>query len=256
MLLGSQLSPWLLGVLEDPVALESRPHPSSRQGQARLCSLIQGGLLFQGVLQLLPILLGLAPPEALGFGGSHPDLQAVQVHLWNLWGQEALVDLAIQVNPFLQVSPEDPVVPVVLGLPSVLSGHLVHHILGSLCVLGDLVGLEGQVAPANHSPLGPPAEAQLSQGGLEPLEVLLDHRGREAPDLQVDPGQEQHHQELFLLLLQGQVAPISLGGRGAPFLQKDLEEKFLDFLGLLVLLSALVTPLDRVGPPQAALQHL
>lgn len=112
------------------------------------------------------------------------------MHLWDLEDQWALSSLQVQANPSLQVAQEIHVVPVALGIPLVLSGHLSHRILESLCILEGLVGQGDLVALARHSHLAPLSEGQHSQGGLEAQVLLLGHQDQEVPDLQVGPSQE------------------------------------------------------------------
>lgn len=59
---------------------------------------------------------------------------------------------------------------------SYLSGHLFHHILGSLCVLEGRVGPGDQEAPADHSLLVPLSERRHSQGGLGARALLTTGR--------------------------------------------------------------------------------
>lgn len=256
MLQGSRLRPCPLCVLEAQEALGCPPCPSCHPARALLCTLLLEGLSFREAPWLLLVLLGLAPQEAPGLGGRHPDLQAAPVHLWNLEARGALACLEGQVNPCLQVTRDVRVAPEAQGIPLVLSGRLPRHILGSLCVREGLPGPGGLGALAGHSRLVPLAQGQRSQGALEARVVRVDHRGQEVLDLQVDPGQECHPWELFLGHLQAPVVQVSLEGLGGLFLQKGLEEKFLDARGLLSPLSAQAFPLDQVGPFHANLKCL
>lgn len=192
VLQGSQLLPCHLCVLEARETQGCHPRPSCHPAQAFLCTLVLGGPSFQGAPSLLLGLLGLVPQEAPGFGGRNPHLQVAQVHLWNPEGQRAPVCLEVPANPSLQVAQEVQVAPAAPGIPWVLSGHLFHHIRGSLCVLEGLVGPGDLVAPDDHSHLVPLSEGRHSQGGREAQVFLSDHRGQEVPDLQVDPSQECH----------------------------------------------------------------
>jgi len=146
--------------------------------------------LLQGPPWLLLVLLGLVPREAQGFGGRTPHRQVALVHLWDLEDRVALVCLECQVNPSPRGAQEVLVAPAALGILLVLSGHLFHHILGSLCVLEGRVGPGDQEAPADHSLLVPLSERRHSQGGLGARALLLDRRGQEVPDLRGDLGQE------------------------------------------------------------------
>lgn len=256
MLRDSPLLPCPLCFQEAQETLGGHPCPSCHPAPTLLCTLLLGGLSFRGAPCLLLVLLGLAPQEAQGFGGRNPRLQVAPVHLWHLEAQGALACLESQVNPSPQEILEVQVAPVVPGIQLVLSGHLVHHILGSLCVLEGLGGPGGPGDPADPGLLVPLSEGQHSQGGPGARVLLLGHRGREVPDRRGDLGQECHLQELFLWHLRDQVIQVSLGGRGDLFLQEGLGEKFLGSRGLLSPLSAQVCPLGQVGPLHANLKRL
>lgn len=192
MLLDSPLLPCPLYVPEAQGTLGGHPHLSCHPAQALLCTLVPVGLSCQEAPWFLPVLSGLVPQEALGFGGRHPSLLGAQAHLWNPEDPKALVCLEVQVNLCLQVAQDFQVAPVAPGIPLVLSGRVFHHILGSLCVLEGLVGPGDLEAPADHSLLVPLSEGRHSQVVLEAQVLLLDHRGQEVPDLQADPGLECH----------------------------------------------------------------
>lgn len=192
MLQGSQLLLCHLRVREARETLERHPRPSCHPAQALLCTLVLGGPWCQGAPWLLLVLLSLGPQEALGFEDSHPHLQVAQVRLWNLEDRWALECLEFQVNPSLQVAQEVQVAPVAPGIPLVLSAHLFHHILGSLCVLEGLVGPGDLEALVDRPHLAPLSEGRHCQETLGVQGFLLDLQGQEDPNLQVDRGQECH----------------------------------------------------------------
>lgn len=248
MLQGSQLLQGPLCVPGAQEVRENHPHPSCHLAQALLCSLVPEGLLFLASPWLLLVLLDLVPQGVLGFSGMTPDLEVVQVHLWNLEDQWVLVGLGPRVDLRLQVLQGAHEALVALEIPLVLSGHLFHHSQGSLSVLEVQVGLGDLAVLADHGHLDPLSAGEHPLEGLGAQVILLDHQGPEVPGLQVGPGQEHHPQESFLLFLQGQVVHVALGDLGDLFLQKGLEERFQVFRGLLALLSSQDAPLGPVGP--------
>lgn len=256
MLQGSRLLPRPLCFQEAQGVLGGHPCPTCPPAQTLLCTLVPGALSLQGPPWLLLVLSGLVPREAPGFEGRTPHRQAVLVLLWSLEDRGALVCLECQVNPSPRGNREVLVAPAAPGIPMVLSGHLFHHILGSLCVLEGRVGLGDLEVLEDHSLLVPLSEGRHFQGGLGARELLLDRRGQEVPDLLVDLGQECPLQELFLWHLLAQAIQVSLGGQGDLFLQKGLGEKFPDSQGLPSPLLAQVCPLDQAGPLRANLKRL
>lgn len=62
------------------------------------------------------------------------------------------------------------------NLHAYLSGHLFHHILGSLCVLEGQVGLGDLEVLEDHSLLVPLSEGRHFQGGLGARELLTTRR--------------------------------------------------------------------------------